>query len=685
MRDAALAVHGHAEAVGGLDRGWGLLCGPCAHERFGDEDFPVRGASAARDHLEELDHVLRRGEESAARFGVFAYVQVGVDKLADGLLGTGRLVCGELVDGGAAGGLLGRGDERRVRHAERLEDALPHFHVERTSRHLFRDGRRHVDVPVAVDVLRAWLVCERLLCGTFGEGFHAGTRQIGFREAGEAGGVAEQHAQGGAVRGGEVLPGGEVLLHGVVERKFAFGGKVQHERAEDAFRVGGHPEDRIRLHPPSGRGLSHALETRRAIGVRRDEHRPWHALGRSAVGDVARRRAGETSLVPGRLERRALLGRAGHRDAEHPYHFSRGIERRVRAVGTAVPHTIRFDVQAKSVGRDLGTIRRLPPRHFPHRLLGKDATPVRCRAASRQHSEEAAQVVRRAEQPAAALGLARGIRVRIAELGDLDFPGLQVVREPVGLGEARHLLLRRHECRVLHAKRIEDALLHHGRKGTPRHLLHNGHRHVDTPVGVGVALARIGRQRRDRREMRQLGDRPLVDGHSGEERQSAHVRERHPHRHRADRRARTVLRRHLHVGECGQILRHEIVQVHLPLVHQRHQCGGGDRLRVGGQPEERVGPHRRFRLKVCVAAAVDGRLPLRVHHDRHRARQLSAVDVRPDGVAHRRSIRHSTAQNHANLGKAVQSYHSCFSCCHGFLPFSGCFKIQPPRNRTRKL
>jgi hypothetical protein len=96
---------------------------------------------------------------------VFAYVQVGGDKLADGLLGTGRLVCGELVDGGAAGGLLGRGDERRVRHAERLEDALPHFHVERTSRHLFRPvvvkGKQHL--PGVLSLILQQLVPEHLL------------------------------------------------------------------------------------------------------------------------------------------------------------------------------------------------------------------------------------------------------------------------------------------------------------------------------------------------------------------------------------------------------------------------------------------------------------------------------------------------------------------------------------------
>ena len=62
------------------------------------------------------------------------------------------------------------------------------------------------------------------------------------------------------------------------------------------------------------------------------------------------------SLLPGRLECRALLGRAGHRDTEHAHRLGLGIERRIRAVGAAVPHTIRFDIQSKSVRCDLGTI-----------------------------------------------------------------------------------------------------------------------------------------------------------------------------------------------------------------------------------------------------------------------------------------------------------------------------------------
>ena len=192
------------------------------------------------------------------------------------------------------------------------------------------------------------------------------------------------------------------------------------------------------------------------------------------------------------------------------------------------------------------------------------------------------------------------------------------------------------EGRVLHAQRSEQAGLEEVFVGHAAHDLDDPARRVDAGVGIAVLAARLELERGHgvapgSRAQGEQVERRLLDRRAG--RQAAGVAE-----DLADRdRVLGLLEQHvvlvaLHgqplVLELRQVGRHGFVELHLPLVHQHHQGRGGDRLRLRGDPEQGVGPHRLPGGDVGEADGLEGQHLVLVRHERDCAGQRMAVHER---------------------------------------------------------
>ena len=210
-------------------------------------------------------------------------------------------------------------------------------------------------------------------------------------------------------------------------------------------------------------------------------------------------------------------------------------------------------------------------------------------AVVREHLRKGNHVARRGEE-AAARGGEDGLRLGEDKLLHAAVrrrtEGLVVGR--VGADEARELFGVRRERRILHAERIEHALLEIDLVGFADRDFQAGRRRANPGVAVGERLARLEGQR----------TRGELPGHLAEGNVAVdHARAAAPARRvrgevaEGERMLRfgTVL--HPHVGELGQVLGHLVVERELAVVDRAHDRGAGEGLRHREDREERVGRH----------------------------------------------------------------------------------------------
>jgi hypothetical protein len=134
------------------------------------------------------------------------------------------------------------------------------------------------------------------------------------------------------------------------------------------------------------------------------------------------------------------------------------------------------------------------------------------------------------------------------------------------------------------------------------------------------------------------GDVKTLEGSEGSPGQSSRVPDR-DRMLRLSRRRRTGIlpRLNLLAPELGQVLLDRIGKAHLPLVHQHHYRSGRNRLRLGGDPEQGVGPHRPLGGQIGIAHRFKAQDLVRRGHQDHRAGQRVVVDQRLDRRSHLRS------------------------------------------------
>ena len=278
---------------------------------------------------------------------------------------------------------------------------------------------------------------------------------------------------------------------------------------------------------------------------------------------------------------------------------------------------------------------RLVARHRLHGLLGENAFAVQ-RAVVGHHAVKEREVIRSGKEAACGHGLPLRAFQRIEQLADGRLH--QIILCRIGHVRVRQTLLLRlrgPEGGVAHAQWLEEPLLQKLLVAHAADHFDDAPRSIDACIGVLRLAARLKQQSHLGIAAHALRQRLEVQRgslHRRFEIQPAGVAEHFTDEDGMPRRHQLGLggvRAHIHLlaFELRQVLLHRIVHIHLALIHQDHERGGGDGLGLRGDPEHRVRLHGLLGHDVAPPHGLHVEDLIGGRHQHHRASQHMAVHI----------------------------------------------------------